>query len=236
MEDSVRIEEIIEAPDARDRSILEIARELCLQLGNTKIDISGVAWESTIASGRYPETVYPDQPSTRWNAQWRDGALRMNMTIVLSRQMREKLEPEEWKPLLASFLTYHSSKHIRRNASALALALVTALLAILGTLFLAINGKLLDGQILVMTGTASLVLVFVPGLYLLTQLEKKAKLRADLIAAKLVGKEEFIRVLRKIDSMGFHDVESLKKGGLQARLAGRPSISKRIDNLLSGIS
>lgn len=108
-----------------------------------------------------------------------------------------------------------------------------SLIAVFGTLFFLISNRVIDDQLIIFLGVAMLLLVFIPGFYLMNQLDQRAKLQADIIAAELIGKEEFIRVLRKVDSLGLDDVEKLKKGGWRARFAGRPSISKRIETLLS---
>ncbi len=58
---------------------------------------------------------------------------------------------------------------------------------------------------------------------------KKNSLFVDRLAAEVVGRENFLQVLQKIDAMGLKDVERLKAGGVRRRF--KPSLTERIENL-----
>jgi hypothetical protein len=60
---------------------------------------------------------------------------------------------------------------------------------------------------------------------------KKARLEADTQASAVAGKDLFLNVLRKIDSMSLDDVDRLRRARRGRRMAGLPSISERIENL-----
>jgi hypothetical protein len=60
---------------------------------------------------------------------------------------------------------------------------------------------------------------------------KKARLEADTQTSTVIGKDPFLQVLRKIDTMGLNDIDLLKSGRGGRRLASLPSITERIDNL-----
>ncbi len=60
---------------------------------------------------------------------------------------------------------------------------------------------------------------------------KKARLEADSQSSAVVGKNQLLDVLRKIDTMGLDDIDRLKTGRGGRRLAGLPSITERIQNL-----
>jgi len=57
-------------------------------------------------------------------------------------------------------------------------------------------------------------------------------LRADQPAAKLYGRDEFVRALQKTDSMGFSDVEKLENKKKRS-MYDKPSVAKRLENLSS---
>src|SRR5712692_4515239 len=77
--------------DPEDQRIVDIARELCQRLGITKINPRIVSWREKQGLVRVP----PDQ------------VLFTMDNILLPKSLMGKLEPEEWKPLLASSLIYH---------------------------------------------------------------------------------------------------------------------------------
>ena len=61
-------------------------------------------------------------------------------------------------------------------------------------------------------------------------------MKADLKTAQLLGKEEFLSTLRKIDEMRLVDIEKSKVESAKKRSwhTQGPTITKRIDNLLGG--
>ncbi len=153
-------------------------------------------------------------------------------TVFLSQNMIGRLEPEEWKPLLASYLIH---KRTRRKGL-LPTALLTALeyivilfvgIGLIATVFGRNGGVIALGYFLV---TFSIFSVNRS-----TQDTKKRKLRADIEATKIVDREKFLQTLRKIDSFRMKDVERAKKSGLLSNFSTRPSITARISNLVAEV-
>jgi len=62
---------------------------------------------------------------------------------------------------------------------------------------------------------------------------KKLGLQADRLAVQVVGKQEFLAVLRKIESFGLNDVVRTERQGFRRHFSRRPSVSERIANLSS---
>lgn len=149
-------------------------------------------------------------------------------TIFLRRSMLGKLDPVEWKPLLASYLIH---KKTRRQG-----LLPTALLEAAEWLVLLFAGVVLIARVLGQNG-ASLALVHVlvmSPVFLInrsTQDTKKRKLKADTEAAKIIDRAQFLQTLEKIDSLKLKDVERAKKSKVLSHFTTRPSILARISNL-----
>jgi Zn-dependent protease with chaperone function len=151
-------------------------------------------------------------------------------TVFLSRSMIGKLEPEEWKPLLASYLIHKKTRRQGLLPTALIVAAEYLVLLFAGVVLIARvfgqNGALLAlGYSLVMTP------IFLTNRS--TQDTKKRKLKADIEATKIIEREKFLQTLRKIDSFKLRDVERAKKSGLMSHFSTRPSITARISNLLA---
>jgi len=58
-------------------------------------------------------------------------------------------------------------------------------------------------------------------------------LQADLEAAQVVGTQEFLSVLGKIEEMELKDVRETEKRGFSRHFSGKPSVAERIANLSS---
>jgi predicted membrane protein len=141
-----------------------------------------------------------------------------------------KLEPEEWKPLLASYLLHKKTRRRGLLPTALITAAEYLVLLFAGIVLIARvfgqNGALLAlGYSLVMTP------IFLTNRS--TQDTKKRKLKADIEATKIAEREKFLQTLRKVDSFKLRDVERAKKSGLMSNFSTRPSITARISNLLA---
>ncbi len=86
---------------AEDATILEITQELCQQL-EFKFRPAGVQWAAIDPRARqYSPPMPADQCAFRRNR------------VYLPRSMKNKLEPHEWKPLLASSLIYQYDRGLR---------------------------------------------------------------------------------------------------------------------------
>lgn len=141
-------------------------------------------------------------------------------------RMKGKLEPREWRPLIASYKLY---KFYRRNpplriflvlpAMFLALTVAAAIVRIFAT----------DVGI-----TFGLTLLAMEGplfVNLETQGTKNKKLQADLLASRVEGKEDFLVVLKKIRGLRLSDIAKTERRKLSRHFSSKPSLSERIRNL-----
>jgi len=188
--------------------ILEVAREVGRQIGIPPTRFQRVLWIKHFPS---------DLCGFRGD------------TVFLSQSMIGKLEPEKWKPLLASYLMHKKTRRQGLLSTSLITAAEYLVLLFAGIVLIAqvfgTNGALLAlGYSLVMTP------IFLTNRS--TQDTKKRKLKADIEATKIAEREKFLQTLRKIDSFKLRDVERAKKSGLMSHFSTRPSITARIDNLL----
>jgi len=61
---------------------------------------------------------------------------------------------------------------------------------------------------------------------------KKRRLEADVEVAKVLGRDQFLKVLSKIEGLGLDDVvRRTEKRGIGRHFSGKPSIPERIANL-----
>jgi len=128
-------------------------------------------------------------------------------------QMKGRLEPKEWRPIMASSRIL---RQIHGNPPVRSIFISTLALFIL---FAGIAG-------LVIISAAALALV---NSY--TQGQKTLKLQADLLAARVEGRQEFLSVLRKIQTFVLTDIVKTERRGFRRHFSARPSLSERIHNL-----
>jgi Zn-dependent protease with chaperone function len=142
--------------------------------------------------------------------------------------MMGKLTVEEWRPLIASSILFEKKMKRRLRGKAFLLTALPVILALAVPIAAAI-----------VFHTALLILLYpvlvLPLAYLGSRSYsselKKARLEADTQASAVVGKNQLLDILRKIDMMGLDDIDRLKTGRGGRRLAGLPSITERIQNL-----
>ena len=144
-------------------------------------------------------------------------------------RMKGRLEPKEWRPLIASTLIHR--KILARNPPG------SILVSMLALFVLMIVGA---GILLVIFGNGAgglpffLYMVLVGGPVLVngvTQGAKKHRLQADLEVARIFGKEDLLSVLRKIDGMGMPDAVETENRGFSRHFSSKPSVAERITNL-----
>ncbi len=193
--------------DPEDQGIVDIARELCQRLGITRIHPQTVSWREKRGLVRVaPDLVFFTMDN-----------------IMLPKSLMGKLEPEEWKPLLASSLIYHW-----KSQSKVALGMMVRTIPII---LLVPIGLLLLDRILSQFGLFRIILlaVYLPltvvGI-LYFQILAYLRLDCDRRAAELAGPENLLRALKKIESL---DIEKPRR---LAHLV-RPSIQQRINHLQS---
>ncbi len=215
--------------EALDQKILGIVSSLCQQLGITNYNPSLVAWVSYVPRGRYSVEMPFDE------------AILSRYQIMLPAAMMTKLEPEEWRPIIASALIM--SKKLRRKMIERILTGLAILIAISVTLFLTLpillpglvttcskSGTcgqeplgymiaILIGPLLLIIGTPILGFLF----------GRRLKFVADRMAGELVGTSYFLGVLNKIANIAGGQVMARKRIG--GPMSPFPSLGSRIVNL-----
>lgn len=211
----------------QDQKILENTRSLCQQLEITNYKPIAVAWQSMILGGGRRSGY--EMPF--------DEVQLMQSQIIMPAGMRGRLEPDEWKPIIASALI--ASKKLRGQMAERIIVGAAVFVAIAVILFLTLPGlfpqpvqtckggscgtgplgymlALFISFPLVAIGTGVLGVFFI----------KKLKLTADLRAAELLGTAYILSILNKIASMIPPELAQAKPRG-----AIFPSLQQRIKNL-----
>ena len=195
---------------AEESSVLQVAKDFLLKLGNDDIPRS-VVW----VLGAFQ----PDKP-----------ALLRKHRLGLREELRGRLSPDEWRPLLASSLLLYTKMRKRR----LMLESVVPLLSMLvgGLLIYLLWAPVLS--LIHHTGSrgdASALVLFIGVFFgfgwITGPFRRKLRFRADEIVSREFGmKEELLESLRKIDNMSVVDTGRFSNPLRQA------TIAQRIENLL----
>jgi hypothetical protein len=157
--------------------------------------------------------------------------------VILPAGMKGKLDPEEWRPLLASSLIYEAILSLRRNLGFVILSTPIMIDALGWWELLAVSAPV--------SGIPALLLILdVAGLFgalalsglLAKRFSRRLRLRADTLAAELVGRQALETVLEKMKAQGLVDsYAGVTWGGgypfSSELMNGRPSLAERITNL-----
>ena len=206
---------------AEDRGILDVAEEVYLQLKipeKTGFHVRKIEWFDNLA------------PSQCW----------IELGIIrLPTSMMGKLQPEDWKPLIASRLYYAYDPILRRGLyRGRAVKLVGIFLVGLG---IVIGTRILlpcsPGRDLI--GFLALGMISLAMFWSMGKPNKRfgeMLLSADRKAADLIGKGEFLAVLRKIERLeppAYRADPELSAPSYPESLAPFPTLRERIKNLSS---
>lgn len=199
-----------------DGQILCVANQLIEQLNIRDFRPSSVWWAEYIVrkgvSQRFPG---PHLILIGWcEFTWDE--------VLLPWSLKENLDLEDWRHLLAASLIY-SAKLRRKRVLGVAAAIASVVLLALVTLailyFIWPSGSSLS-LIVVLLGTAVLLLM---GLPFVSPFLKSLRLQADKLAAEYVGKDSLMRVLRKIIDLHLSVADiggwTISRSSLEERLA-----------------
>ncbi len=198
--------------DSYDSQLIQEAQDLC-KVFNLKTQITQLHWVDRVTGSK----VNSD-----------DCRFALGLAAFPDR-MKGRLEPKEWRPLIASSLIHR--KILARNppGSYLVTMLAMFVFLIVGAgILLAIFGNGAGGLPFFLYTVLVVPPILANGV---TQAAKKQSLQADLEVARIFGKEELLLVLRRIDGMGIPDVISIEKRGFSRHFSGKPSVAERIANL-----
>lgn len=167
---------------------MEIARELCQQLGIHKFNLRFVSWIGRMGLRKLPSDYMMIYRDTLW----------------LPMSLMEKLEPDDWRPLLASGLIYYST-YQKKTMVRILTKLFPLILGfpIIIFLYWRIVGIGSAGS---QVGSDIIIVAFI-GLLIFVTIRwftgwKRLWLEADDRAIGLLGREAFLRTLEKVQSFG----------------------------------
>src|SRR3989441_3082940 len=211
---------------SEDEQILRLIGELCHQLNTPKLVPRKVFWKDMVQVPIAETSARIEMPS--------DLVATGGGNIVLPKRMQGVLTIEEWRPIIASsliFMRWIRPKMVRTLElsvlGVLGYAIATfLLLRRFGYGIYSFQGLALHPAVLLLLGAALFVIT---GRYFSPEARQEL-LRADKKAAELYGRDEFVRALQKIDSMGFADVEELEKKKKRS-MYDKPSVAERLENL-----
>ncbi len=213
--------------DDEDKTILADTKDLCQRLGISPVKFNPyrVEWLDRIPrdeAGRVP-VLGAEQCTV-------DPSL-----ITLQKSLKGKLDPKDWKPLIAStlILKYRLMGEVTRRVFLRVVLPVSTTFVILAVALGYLLLPFLDTwpqvwPFLYMFAVFLSALVTI--LVLASPSVERAVLEADRHAAAFVGRRELRDSLRKVESLG---LESMEGGSRTRRVLGKMLV-ERINSLLSG--
>jgi hypothetical protein len=196
-----------------DITLLSIIEDICRTL-DIKWVPKRISWIDSYQSG-YTRSgpVISDVPS--------DHPVFREDTLMIAPSMRGRLEPGEWRPILASSLIYYAQFATRKSLGVLAricLVLAPVLLAFIALLLTV--GPNSPGPYLLL-GIIGPVAAIIGGFLWVSSYLRQTWLSADRKASNYVGPQVMLATLEKIQGFKIHEIE----GG---RSNDKPSLSQRI--------
>jgi len=165
--------------------------------------------------------------------------------MVLPSALREKLQTEDWRPLISSSLFFQFSPEFRRVWRGLGRMLLISLFAGLFAgpliaILLPLRYNFAPEVAAFVSFSAVALIVFF--LFLIhfsirffnLHVVRGLRLKADRKSAHVVGREQFLGTLEKIDAMGIEDLEDRKTESRtiwKGRVSIWPTVTERIENL-----
>ena len=198
---------------------------LCDLLGLKRKSPKKLLWQETVVAARRTTRVPVDY-------------LYMDKKhVTLAKRLQGLLSLEEWKTLLGSALLVRSWE-APRFRKALGGAIFIGIIYYASVVYIAgqtsILGTISSGAAFFLLFPATPVSLIALVFSLLNRRSgpeaRKDILKADLQVAGVIGRDQFLAVLQKIDNMCFKDEQGLIPRSFRSR---QPSIKERIQNLLA---
>jgi len=220
-----------------DMEIVSVTAELCSQLGITRFRPREVAWAEwnpasspmwlASAIGGFPPPTF-ERMRSDWAVPYREG-------IFLASTLKGKLTPKDWRPIIASALIFCFDQGLRGSKLTSMTKWVLFSFVYVGLVMVGAFAGGIFSLIALIVGPFLIIPLAVVYTKKTGKVQWELFLRADLKAAELVGREEFLSALRKIDELRLVDVERNKvESAKRSWHSQGPSITERIDNLLWG--
>ncbi len=223
--------------------IVEIVKDL-----SQKLEISGLGPDSVSWQDYFVGTGFSLKRSNRPVMVPYDGCIFKGNQIIMPESSRDKLLPQEWAPLIASELVYQRKLLEKRRLGLLIRILpLTVVYTIIPVVLWQLAILNLQGTTTVRgaptpvsvaffelySGTALIFTMILYGL-LGFRFNKKMRLKADAIAAGMMGKAVFLSALEKI-GRAFPSIMTRGRPSLTYP-PGRPSVEKRIEGIQAATS
>src|SRR5207302_5736356 len=213
-----------------------------------RLEISGFEAESVSWQDYFVRSGFSFKRSNRPIMVPYDGCMFVGKQMILPESTKDKLQPEEWAPLIASELIYQRILLKKRRLGLVIRILpLTAVYIIIPVVLWQLGILNLQGMTTVRgaptpvfvaffqlyTGTALIFALILYGL-LGFRFNKQMRLKADAIAAGLTGKAVFLSTLEKI-GRAFPSIMTRGRPSLTYP-PGRPSVEKRIEGIQAATS
>ena len=151
-------------------------------------------------------------------------------TSILPAALKGRLSLEDWKPLLVSSLIFGFRPNFVRVWSRGRLVRIVMWIPILIFIGLTFLGEFSIAWSSALLGLVAILLL--PRVF--NQTLSRLRLMADSEAVAIVGREQFVRTLRKVDSFHIPDLDKrkMKRQHIwQRRVFPWPTITERLENL-----
>ncbi|HZY47253.1 MAG TPA: hypothetical protein VFE96_05580, partial [Candidatus Bathyarchaeia archaeon] len=210
-------------PTETEQRILLLTRNLCERLNIKRFVPDQIAWALSIPMGRTVVLLPSDQFSF----------IQDNVFVPAS--LKERMQPEELEPLIASSLI-NDFVLFRERARKLAVRLLPTLLLIIPMIVafgVAVAGTFdpVSSTIAGVFGVVLIILTWILNLWQGASIRQKERLKADRQAADTVGHDRFTQSLQKLQSFRLPDIEKREKQGFTTHFSKSPKLSRRIRNL-----
>jgi len=206
-----------------DEAILWQVPVMCDLLGVKRINPTKIWWKDVIYLGRGSGIPVPV-----------DYLIIGSKRMILAQRMQGVLSPDEWKPLIGSSLLIKSWAGPRFR-KALVWGIIIGLIYYIPILLLATLTSVFGPASFLLANPAFALVIGLIALAITARRSSPAAhveaLKADLKIAGLLGRDTFLAVLQKIESMGFREVEKLDRKRSRFK---QPSVQERIQNLQTG--
>ena len=189
-----------------DQKLVEVARELCRQLGYYNLNPDAISWREKMGI----RTLPPEQ------------FFLLRGEVMLSSRAMGRLSPEEWRPIFASGLIYYKS--LQRNLLVGMLKTMVPIFLLMPVV-LVFSFRYLESSFLIYPITLALMAAIVLAGIRFIMTPRKLWFKADLESANLVGKASLLESLKKMDQI------DPNRTGKRRRGPGVPSPSDRIEKL-----
>jgi hypothetical protein len=196
--------------DPEDQKLVEVARDLCRQMGNYTLNPSAISWRGKMGIRALPPEHF----------------FILNGEIMLSSKSMGRLSPDEWRPIFASGLTYYKS--LQRDMLVGMLKTMIPIVLLM-PFVLVFSFKYLEGSFLIYPIILAMMVAVILAVIRLVMVPRNLWFKADAGASRLVGKDSLLESLRRIDQI------DPNRTGKRRRRPAIPSPSDRIERLTRDI-